>query len=121
MVTCLNDAHLRQKLYREGKDFTIEMALQIIRVYAAKHKAQGMTVNYLKGKGKGPYKSKAQPNNNKQALKGASPRTKTARTSVGNVEKEPLSKERNTKQLIRNVNSARNRDITRWNAYHIEL
>ena len=28
------------------------------------HKAQGITVNYLKGKGKGPSKGKAQPNKN---------------------------------------------------------
>ena len=64
MVTSPNDAHQRQKLYKEGKDLTMEKAFCIIRIYVAKHKTQGMTVNYLKGKGKGPGKGKAQPNNN---------------------------------------------------------
>ena len=59
MVTDLNDAHLRPMLYKEGKDLTIEKTLCIIRIYAAEHKAQGMTVNYLKGRGKGPGKGKA--------------------------------------------------------------
>ena len=42
----------------------MEKTLHIIRVYAAKHKAQGTNVNYLKGKRKGPGKGKAQPSNN---------------------------------------------------------
>ena len=33
MVTGLNDAHLGQKLYEEGKDLTMEKALHIIRIY----------------------------------------------------------------------------------------
>ena len=43
MVTGVKDAHLRQKLYQEGKDLTMEKAVHIIRIYAAMHKAQGMT------------------------------------------------------------------------------
>ena len=35
MVIGLNDAHLRQKLYKEGKDLTMEKALHIIRIYTA--------------------------------------------------------------------------------------
>ena len=109
MVTGLNDAHLRQKWYKEGKDLTMEMALHIIRIYVAKHKAQGMTVNYVKGKGKGPGKGKAQQSNSnsKWALKRARPKT-TTRTSVG-MEKRNLS----VQQLIRSANSARKKDITR--------
>ena len=57
MVTGLNDAHHRQKLYKEGKDLTMEKASHMIRIYAAMHKSQGMIVNYFK------YKEKAQPNN----------------------------------------------------------
>ena len=34
----------------------MEKALSIIWIYAARHKAQVMTVNYLKGKDKGPGK-----------------------------------------------------------------
>ena len=64
MVTGPNDAHLRQKLYKGGKDLTMEKALCIIRIYPATHKAQGMTVNYLKGKGKSPGKGKVQTHNN---------------------------------------------------------
>ena len=64
MVTSLNDTHPRQKLYKEGKDLTMGKAVHIIRIPAAKHNAQGMTVNYLKGKHKGPGKGKAQPNSN---------------------------------------------------------
>ena len=67
-------SHLRQKLYKEGKDLTMEKALCSIRVYTAKHKAKGMTANYLKGKGKGPSKGKAQLyNNNKQDSQGGKP------------------------------------------------
>ena len=49
LVTGLNNAPLRQKLYKEGQD--LEKDLCIIRIYVAKQKVQGMTVNYLKGKG----------------------------------------------------------------------
>ena len=66
IVTCMNDAQLRQKLYKEGKGLTMEKALHIIRIYGAKQKAQDMTVNYLKDKGKVPGKDNAQPNNNKK-------------------------------------------------------
>ena len=109
IVTGLNNVHLRQKLYKEGKDLTMEKALCIIRIYAAKHKGQGMTENYLKGMGRGHGKGKAQPNSNKKrAFKWARPRTKTAGTSMEKVEKEPISKDRNAWQLIRSVDSARN-------------
>ena len=64
MVTSLNDTHPRQKLYKEGKDLTMEKTLSIIWIYVAKHEAQGTTVNYLKGKDMGPCQGKAQPNNN---------------------------------------------------------
>ena len=46
-----------------------------------------------------------------RALKRARPISRTTRTSVGNAEKEPISKDRNAHQLIRSVNSARERDI----------
>ena len=62
-VTGLNDAQLRQTLYKEGKDLTMEKSLHIFRIYAAKHKAQGTPINYLKGKGKGPGKGKPHPHN----------------------------------------------------------
>ena len=92
----------------------MKKALGSIRIYAAKHKAQGMTVNYFKGRGKGPGKGKTQPhNNNKQGSQKARLRTKT-RSSVENVEREPISKDRNAQQLIRSVNSGRKRDIMRW-------
>ena len=116
MVTSLNDAHLRQKLYKDGEDPSMEKGLCTIRIYAAKHKAQGITVNYLKRKCKGPVKTRLNPTTTRRhrALERERPRTKTTRTSVENPEKNPISKDRNAQQLIRSVDSSRKRDITRW-------
>ena len=61
MVTGLNDSHLRQKLYKVGEDLAMEKALPTIRICAAKHKSQGMTVNYLKGKDKVQTKARISP------------------------------------------------------------
>ena len=84
-------------------------------IYAAKHKAQGITVNYLKDKGRTQAKARLNPTTTtSRALQWESLRTKTTRTSVGNVEKEPISKDINAQQLIRSVDSAWNRDIMRW-------
>ena len=73
MVTGLNDAHLRKKLYKEAKGLTMEKALHIIRIYAAKHIAQGMTVNYLKGKGKNQRQSPDQQQQEVRFLRGQAP------------------------------------------------
>ena len=82
MVTILNDAHLRQKLYKEGEDLTMEKALHTIRIYVAKHKAQVTSV-----------KPRFSPTTTtSRGLKGVRPRTKTARTSVGNSERNPSAR-----------------------------
>ena len=76
--------HLKQKLYKEGKDFIM-----------ARWRAQA--------------KARPSPTTTSKVLKGESPRIKT-RTSVRNVEKEPISKDINAQQLIRSVDSARKKE-----------
>ena len=73
----------------KDKDLTMEKALRIIRIYAAKPKAKGMTVNYLKGKGMGPGYGKAQPNynNEKQASQRGKPWNQDSKDKCGKCRK----------------------------------